>query len=523
MNTQQATSNGAVGGAAAASEAPADSFTVECGQCLAETPFGDIIDLLWCGHLLCRRSERGVVGCGKICASYFGKFAERSSTSKSWSNSSGNLTIRWLDHVFAFEIARAEVLTRKSRLDFAVDRTARPKRRSCSGAWPEPWFATAPGHVLLEDKGHRRRQTLLMVSCGVATLVCVATVMVVAAVVVTATTPAPTGVATSEANTTAASSVVADGERKARGVASRGREGARRAPGSFGKRQPEWRLGRQTTLDPRETWSVFLRHSERTQTVRPKKKIDKSFLRMEGPQGPPGPRGPRGPPGANITREEMFRQFKELLREAADRRAQVMAEMQCKNSTNCTVPLSGGVNGSDSLLPWLPPLVEIDRASMLPRAQSGFFWELSDEVRARKGKELRLHPFHRPFAEGSFERGTGLNATRGMFRAPLNGLYVFFATVFASRPTAARALRKQLETSANDASLIVCVNARCQKNLSLRTTGEFSDGEYTMSLSVNGPLMLRAGQVVSLWFHNRTPYQITIHEGSQFSGFLAGL
>ncbi|KAK8777432.1 hypothetical protein V5799_029219 [Amblyomma americanum] len=151
---------------------------------------------------------------------------------------------------------------------------------------------------------------------------------------------------------------------------------------------------------------------------------------------------------------------------------------------------------------WLPPLVEIDRASLLPRSQSGFFWELSEEIRARKGKELRLHPFHRPggnasvsmpqcqypgvnnagrdltqgpciypemllqpFAEGSFERGPGLNATRGMFRAPMNGIYVFFATAYVTRPTSPRAMRKHLESSSNDASLFVCVNARCQKNL----------------------------------------------------------
>ncbi|XP_037514846.2 erythroferrone [Rhipicephalus sanguineus] len=362
-----------------------------------------------------------------------------------------------------------------------------------------------------------------MVSCGLATLVCVATVAVAVAVVVTATTPATTGTATSAANTTPAPSFVAEVDRKALEVPSRRREGPKGVAGLSRRKRPEKRIGRQTTLDPRETWATFLRHSERTQTARPKKKVDPSFLRMEGPQGPPGPRGPRGPPGANITREDMFREFKGLLREAAERRAQVMAEMQCKNTTNCSLPLPGGANGSDSLLPWLPPLVEIDRASMLPRAQSGFFWELSEEVRARKGKELRLHPFHRPFAEGSFERGSGLNATRGMFRAPLSGLYLFFATAFATRPMSARALRKQLEISANGASLVVCVNARCQKNLSLRTTSEFSDGENTMSLSVNGPLMLRAGQVVSLWFHNRTPYQITIHEGSQFSGFLVGL
>ncbi|XP_075745859.1 uncharacterized protein LOC142803775 isoform X2 [Rhipicephalus microplus] len=378
VNDQQGASRSVLGGPHAALDQSPASFAVECSQCLAETPFGEIIDLLWCGHFLCRECVQRT----------------------------------------------------------AVNTVAH--------------FVHCP---VVQEGGSQ---------CG---------------------------------------SYIQESALKS----------------------PEKRIGRQTTLDPRETWATFLRHSERTQTARPKKKVDPSFLRMEGPQGPPGPRGPRGPPGANITREDMFREFKGLLREAAERRAQVMAEMQCHNTTNCTLPLSGGMNGSDSLLPWLPPLVEIDRASMMPRAQSGFFWELSDEVRARKGKELRLHPFHRPFAEGSFERGSGLNATRGMFRAPLSGLYLFFATAFATRPTSARALRKQLETSANDASLLVCLNARCQKNLSLRTTSEFSDGEYTMSLAVNGPLMLRAGQVVSLWFHNRTPYQITIHEGSQFSGFLVGL
>ncbi|KAL1485272.1 hypothetical protein MTO96_032063 [Rhipicephalus appendiculatus] len=364
----------------------------------------------------------------------------------------GSLTRRWLEHHFRIQLARAgEVVPPKSRdLVSLGSRTGRPKRRSCSGARPKPRSATASGHVLLEDKGHRRRQRLLMVSCGLATLVCVATVAVAVAVVVTATTPATTGTATSAPNTTAAPSFVAEVDRKALEVPSRRREGLKGVAGLSRRKRPEKRIGRQTTLDPRETWATFLRHSERTQTARPKKKVDPSFLRM------------------------------------------------CKNTTNCSLPLGGGANGSDSLLPWLSPLVEIDRASMLPRAQSGFFWELSEEVRARKGKELRLHPFHRPFAEGSFERGSGLNATRGMFRAPLSGLYLFFATAFATRPT-------------------------CQKNLSLRTTSEFSDGEYTMSLSVNGPLMLRAGQVISLWFHNRTPYQITIHEGSQFSGFLVGL
>ncbi|XP_075541871.1 uncharacterized protein LOC142575937 isoform X5 [Dermacentor variabilis] len=48
----QVVSSWAVEGAAL--ETTPTSFTVECCQCLAETPFGEIVDLLWCGHLLCR-------------------------------------------------------------------------------------------------------------------------------------------------------------------------------------------------------------------------------------------------------------------------------------------------------------------------------------------------------------------------------------------------------------------------------------------------------------------------------------
>ena len=32
-----------------------------------------------------------------------------------------------------------------------------------------------------------------------------------------------------------------------------------------------------------------------------------------GPPGPPGPRGPQGPPGAEVTKEELFEEFRELI------------------------------------------------------------------------------------------------------------------------------------------------------------------------------------------------------------------
>ncbi|XP_075745740.1 uncharacterized protein LOC119161108 isoform X2 [Rhipicephalus microplus] len=53
-NNQQGASRNVLRGARAASEQSPASFAVECSQCLAETPFGEIIDLLWCGHFLCR-------------------------------------------------------------------------------------------------------------------------------------------------------------------------------------------------------------------------------------------------------------------------------------------------------------------------------------------------------------------------------------------------------------------------------------------------------------------------------------
>ncbi|CAN7987732.1 unnamed protein product [Ixodes pacificus] len=348
-----------------------------------------------------------------------------------------------------------------------------------------------------------------MVSCGVAAVVCAVLVAVVVLVVIPAATAATT------------TSVAPDAEDADRRV----REAPRRVASKTGAAtmRVSGQRARPMVLDPRKTWQAFLRHSERTETRRPKKKIKSSFLRMQGPQGPPGPRGARGPPGANITRDEMFREFKGLLREVAERRVQLMAvETECKNATNCSAMAVDGV-GQDSTMPWVPHLLEIDRASLLPRTQSSFFWELSQDVRARRGKELRVHPFHRPFSEGSFERGPGLNATRGLFRAPISGLYLFFGRVFVVRSLSPRDMMKQLGRRSDDVGLLVCTDSLCHKNLSLRTSKAFSEGRRKLTMTVNGPLMLRAGHQVSLWLWNRTPQSLTLQQGSQFSGFLVSL
>ncbi|XP_064459350.1 erythroferrone-like [Ornithodoros turicata] len=293
-----------------------------------------------------------------------------------------------------------------------------------------------------------------------------------------------------------------------------------RATGSSSQRSVS---ERPMVLDPRQTWQAFLRHSERTQSRRPKKKVKSSLLRMQGPQGPPGPRGPRGPAGANITREEMFREFRELLRQAVEARIELLAEAQCKSSGNCSA-LSSNLNSTDILqsLPWVPQLFEVNHIE--PRTRVSFFWELSQDVRVKRGKEIKLRPFHRPFADGSMERGSdGFNASDGIFRAPTTGLYVFFGSIFLRRVQSSRVVRKELDQPPDHISAVVCVDDPCYKHLSLRTTTSLTDSQDMMTLHVNGPLMLKAGQEVTLWIWNRSRFGITVEQGSQLSGFLAGL
>ncbi|NXB72042.1 ADIPL protein, partial [Donacobius atricapilla] len=46
---------------------------------------------------------------------------------------------------------------------------------------------------------------------------------------------------------------------------------------------------------------------------------------LVGPPGPPGPQGPPGAPGAEVTREVLLQEFKEILKEAMEHRASLTA------------------------------------------------------------------------------------------------------------------------------------------------------------------------------------------------------
>ncbi|NXT15875.1 ADIPL protein, partial [Prunella fulvescens] len=74
--------------------------------------------------------------------------------------------------------------------------------------------------------------------------------------------------------------------------------------------------------DPRRTWISFVhRPDDGSSSKRRCKGKDKKLRGLVGPPGPPGPQGPPGAPGAEVTREVLLQEFKEILKEAMEHRA----------------------------------------------------------------------------------------------------------------------------------------------------------------------------------------------------------
>ncbi|NWR10381.1 ADIPL protein, partial [Paradoxornis webbianus] len=81
--------------------------------------------------------------------------------------------------------------------------------------------------------------------------------------------------------------------------------------------------------DPRRTWISFVhRPDDGSNAKRRCKGKDKKLRGLVGPPGPPGPQGPPGAPGAEVTREVLLQEFKEILKEAMEHRASLAIPAQ---------------------------------------------------------------------------------------------------------------------------------------------------------------------------------------------------
>ncbi|KAM4646828.1 adipolin isoform 4-T11 [Amazona ochrocephala] len=162
--------------------------------------------------------------------------------------------------------------------------------------------------------------------------------------------------------------------------------------------------------DPRRTWISFVHRPDDGNTSKRKcKGKDKKLRGLVGPPGPPGPQGPPGAPGAEVTREVLLQEFKEILKEAIERRAAL------------------AISAHPSQLP--PLLLSLEEVSPHRRVEEAFHCKLKGQVVVDKKTLVELQNFQSPLAKGAFLRGTGLNLATGRFTAPVSGIYQFSANV----------------------------------------------------------------------------------------------
>ncbi|NXY12322.1 ADIPL protein, partial [Pteruthius melanotis] len=132
---------------------------------------------------------------------------------------------------------------------------------------------------------------------------------------------------------------------------------------------PEPRL-----TDPRRTWISFVHRPDDGNTSKRRcKGKDKKLRGLVGPPGPPGPQGPPGAPGAEVTREVLLQEFKEILKEAVERRASL------------------AVSARPSALPPLP--LALEEIPSRRRLEEAFHCKLKGQVVVDKKTLVELQNF----------------------------------------------------------------------------------------------------------------------------------
>ncbi|NXM22382.1 ADIPL protein, partial [Ploceus nigricollis] len=126
--------------------------------------------------------------------------------------------------------------------------------------------------------------------------------------------------------------------------------------------------------DPRRTWISFVhRPDDGSSSKRRCKGKDKKLRGLVGPPGPPGPQGPPGAPGAEVTREVLLQEFKEILKEAMEHRASL------------------AISAHPSQLP--PLLLSLEEVPSHRRVEEAFHCKLKGHVVVDKKTLVELQNF----------------------------------------------------------------------------------------------------------------------------------
>ncbi|XP_077998564.1 adipolin-like [Glandiceps talaboti] len=275
----------------------------------------------------------------------------------------------------------------------------------------------------------------------------------------------------------------------------------------------------RSKLDSRRTWLDFVRHHDRTNGKKEKKKEKKkgrlrdSLSSPSGPPGPPGPRGPPGPPGAEITKEEMMVEFKKMVKEAAERRAERIIAQQCPG---CLSPVESRNGTSSVVYDW-------DDIEVIPRIPAAFHCKLQTNVDIARKSLREVSNFQMPFAGGAFRRGQGLDVKSGRFMAQRTAIYQFSANVHLIHSVPKKDKEGRRLRSRDNVRVLICINSLCQRHTSLEFISGLESNSRVFTVNVNGLLQLEVGQYASVYIDNSSKRDISVQSGSDFTGIMVGV
>uniref|UniRef100_H3BHB9 Adipolin n=1 Tax=Latimeria chalumnae TaxID=7897 RepID=H3BHB9_LATCH len=253
-------------------------------------------------------------------------------------------------------------------------------------------------------------------------------------------------------------------------------------------------------VDPHGTWINFVKRPDDgnnpKKNCKPRRK--RPLPGLAGPPGPPGPQGPPGPPGAEVTQEVLLKEFKQMIKEATERRAAM------------------GTQASVSP----PPLFSLDSVAPYKRVEEAFHCKLKGQVIVDKKTLMELQNFQTPLARGAFIRGSGMNLSTGRFTAPVTGIYQFSANVHIDHSELKS--KGQLRPRDN-VRVLICIESLCHRYTSLEVIAGLESNSKIFTVYVHGLLQLQAGQYTSIFVDNSAGASVTIQSGSDFMGMLMGV
>ncbi|GFR31791.1 adipolin [Trichonephila clavata] len=207
----------------------------------------------------------------------------------------------------------------------------------------------------------------------------------------------------------------------------------------------------------RLTWNLFqMSAAENERKLRKKMRSERrKNLKAGGPQkkaligpaGPRGPIGPPGPPGANITKEEMFEEFRQMI-------------IKLIQNEVLHLPDSKLASLESNITKIKMQNILLEKELHTPKVVNAFMWELQDYIKVPQSSRIELDMFKESNRGGTLSRNMGsTNAVSGRFEAPRPGFYNFNARIQIY------ANIKKKKTPTELFSVSFCVSGNCEKKL----------------------------------------------------------